>query len=116
MITKNKSDISRSEQVLLNKSVDDLFDILATENMEFVPANATTTAQLRRKVTKSLQQKIVVSGDYTYICLARPGTPEAGAYWQIKRIDTTGNILYADANDNFDNVASDPTGLTYAYS
>lgn len=62
--------------------------------------------------------KIVESGDLTYICTAAPGTALATAKWQCKLIDesTAGTTLitWADGNLNFDNVATDPTGLTYS--
>jgi hypothetical protein len=116
MITKNKSDISRSEQIVLNRSMDDQFEVMATEGLEYIPANGANVAALQRKVTETLQMQIIESGTYTYICLARVGTPLSDAYWQIKRIDASGNIMYADANENFDNIATDPTSLSYSYS
>lgn len=63
-----------------------------------------------------LQTKILTSGDYTYICKAAVGTPEATAKWKIYRIDSAGSKMYADGNADFDNVATDPTALTYSYS
>ena len=38
-ITKNKSDISRSEQIVLNRSVDDKFDVLAVELVGYDPSS-----------------------------------------------------------------------------
>jgi len=40
-ITKNKSDISRSEQIVLNRSVDDSFDVLAVELVGYDPTSQT---------------------------------------------------------------------------
>lgn len=61
---------------------------------------------------------IVVSGDYTYICKAPVGTAEASAAWSCKRIDGsvsgTTKIKWADGDDSYDNVATDPTALSYS--
>jgi hypothetical protein len=63
-----------------------------------------------------LQVKVVESGGYTYYCLATPGTAVATAGWRIMREDATGNVLFCDADDLFDNVASSPESLVYSYS
>jgi len=60
--------------------------------------------------------KITESGVYTYIAKAPVGTAQSSAAWQAFRLDETSGmiLLYADGNDNFDNVATDLTSLTYA--
>ena len=62
--------------------------------------------------------KITVSGSYTYIGIAAPGTAQATAKWQCKRIDEsvsgTTIITWADGSANFDQVATDLTALTYS--
>ena len=67
---------------------------------------------------KNYAQKIVVATVYTYICLAEPGTAEASALWSISRIEDLGSgnsvITWADGNSKFDNVATDPTALSYS--
>jgi hypothetical protein len=62
------------------------------------------------------QVKIVESGGYTYVCFATVGTSVAASAWRIFRVDSTGNVLYADADDSYDNIATDPTLLNYSYS
>lgn len=118
MITKNTPDIKRSEQDILNRSKDDEFEVLAFENLEYVPANANNVASLRRKTTENLAQRV---DDYTtaniiYIGIARVGTPTSDAYWQIQKIDeTTGTVItWADGNDNFDNIWDNRTSITYS--
>lgn len=70
------------------------------------------------KFTDSVKQtvKITESGNYTYIAKAKIGTDQSSASWQVLRIDeTTGTIiLWADGNENFDNIATDLTSLTYS--
>lgn len=52
---------------------------------------------------------------YTYIASALPGSSDAAAVWQIKRLTNTDNtIIWADGDGNFDNVWNDRASLTYA--
>jgi hypothetical protein len=71
---------------------------------------------LVKQEADDLQIKIVNDGTYTYICKARVGTAESEASWKIYRIDATGNKMYADADLIYNNIATDPTILTYSYS
>lgn len=59
--------------------------------------------------------KVTIVGLVTYVGIATPGTIQATAKWQVKKIDeTTGTIItWADGNANFDNVATDLTALTF---
>lgn len=59
----------------------------------------------------------VVSDSITYLGYADPGTSNADALWQIKRVTTTGDDLlieYADGDANFDNVWNDRATLSYS--
>lgn len=70
-----------------------------------------------KRIEETLYQtKIVSSGGYTYICRSLVGTSEATAGWQIKRIDAAGSTMFADADTKYDNIATDPTSLSYSYS
>jgi biopolymer transport protein ExbD len=88
-----------SEQYILNKSYDESYHTLVFQLLS-TPMNI----------------KITTSGNYTYVAKAPVGTAQASASWQAFRIDeTTGMIiLYADANGNYDNVATDLTALSYS--
>ena len=60
-------------------------------------------------------------GDYKYIGKAPPGTPEATAGWQVKRIDLTDTggdveILWAGGNAEFTNTWTGRLGYTYTPS
>lgn len=51
----------------------------------------------------------------TYVCEAAPGSRTQDAVWRISRLNTTtGQLTYADGNANFDNIADNRAGLTYA--
>jgi hypothetical protein len=70
---------------------------------------------MRNQDRINLSKKIITDGAYTYICSAPPGADEATAVWQIKRVDSSNGakIMWCDGDDNFDNIATDPTGLNY---
>ena len=51
----------------------------------------------------------------TYTCEAQPGSLSSAAVWQISKYqDSTGIMLWADGNANFDNIADDRATLTYS--
>lgn len=106
----NKPDVNRSEQGVLNWSFDEVFRVLAVMSLGSDGQNAI------RQDADDQQMKIVSSGGYTYICKAAVGTAEASALWKIFRLDSNGSKMYADGNANYDNIASDPTALTYSYT
>jgi hypothetical protein len=72
---------------------------------------------MRNQDRLNLSKKIVIDGANTYICSAQTAAVEADAVWQIKKVAVSGGttvITWADGDDLFDNVATDPTGLDYA--
>lgn len=65
----------------------------------------------------SATTKITESGADTYIGKAAVGASQASAVWQAQKIAVSGSnttILWADGNDNYDNVATDLTALSYS--
>jgi hypothetical protein len=70
--------------------------------------------------TLSLEYNVKITSpdaNTTYIGLAFPGTAQASAFWQCKKILTSGTtttITWADGDLNFDNVATDLTALSYS--
>lgn len=99
-----------SEQEVLNKSYDKDFKTLVFQPMGY------DGNQLIRQEASDIQTKIITSGDYTYICKAPVGTAVASAGWKIYRVDSAGSRMYADGDADYDNVATDPTSLTYSYT
>jgi|SRR3990172_2730626 len=71
---------------------------------------------LQRSLADSMAIKITEVGDVTYIALAAPGTAQATAKWQVRKLDqTTGIIItFAGGTANFDQVATDLTTLSYS--
>ena len=58
-----------------------------------------------------------ISKNEEYIGKAVPGSVESAAVWQCQKIEKIGldeTITWADGDDNFDNVATDLTTLTYS--
>lgn len=53
----------------------------------------------------------------TYVGTAAIGVSGSDAFWQIKKLTTSGTVLtisWADGNDWFDNVWDDRTTLSYS--
>lgn len=101
-----------SEQTILEKSFDPTYEVLSIQGYGF------DGSSLQRVISDAVAQKITVSGDYTYIAIAPPGTAQATAGWQAKRIDEsvagTTVFTWADGDANFDNTATDLTALSYS--
>lgn len=62
-----------------------------------------------------LAVKVTEVSPNTYIAKSKPGTSQSDPYWQCMKINETSGavITWADGNDNFDNLATDLTGLDY---
>jgi hypothetical protein len=60
--------------------------------------------------------KVTEVGAVTYLGKAAPGSAEASAVWQVKKIDCTSGvkITYAGGNAGFSNVATDLTILSFS--
>lgn len=59
-------------------------------------------------------QKIDDTGTYTYIGKAVPASLTSGAVWQIKRIDTSGNTLFAGGVATFTQIWDNRASLSYS--
>ena len=94
----------------MNAGYDQDFDMPAVENLGYDGQN------LQRMNAGNLQIYSTSGAGYTYFCFSAPGTALATAKWQVFRVGTGANLLYADHNANYDNIATDPTLLTYNYS
>ena len=98
-----------TEQEILNSSFD---ESLGVSMVEIINADGSLSSGGYKGA-----KKITTSGTTTYIASAAPGTAQATAKWQVKRISVSGAdtlIEWADGNTNFDNSATDLTTLTYA--
>jgi len=63
---------------------------------------------------------VKVDGNDTYVMKASTGTTalSGSAVWQVKKISDDGvttEIMFADGNSNFDNIAADYLTLTYSF-
>lgn len=55
-------------------------------------------------------------GDIIYLGEAQPNSLQSDPAWKIRRVDLSGSvisILFADSNNNLDNVWNDREALTY---
>lgn len=103
--------IKDSEQIILNKSFDPDFNILAVESLSYDGVNLTRT------ITKDLiiYWDDTTTANTTYIGKARPGTTIATALWQIKKVDnSTKNVTWADGTSDFTKTWTNRA--TYSYS
>ena len=66
-------------------------------------------------ITTNLTLRLIESGVYTYVGEAIIGSDESDPVWKVKRIDEASGviILWADGNENFDNVWSNYASLVY---
>lgn len=58
-----------------------------------------------------------VSSSIMYIGEAAIPVAESAAFWRIRKFETTGTVtkmLWADGDENFDNVWADRTTLSYS--
>lgn len=59
----------------------------------------------------------IVSGSITYVAKAVVGASTANSVWQVMKMNETSGfpiITWADGNENFDNVATDLTALSFS--
>jgi len=62
----------------------------------------------------TLIYKITKVGTTNYVGFALPGSAESSAVWQCEKVLADATITWADGNQNFDNISSDLTALTYS--
>ena len=58
--------------------------------------------------------RVASDATYTYVGEAAVGAAESDAVWRIQRVDSSGNVTWADGNANFDNVWVNYASLTYS--
>jgi len=106
----NRPKIHTPEHIL-NKSFDNDYQILMVQGVVEDGAG-----NLVRQNSTDMATKITTVGDITYMGFAKPGTDEASAVWQARKVDTSSGVVvtWADGNADFDNVATDLTALSYS--
>lgn len=78
-----------------------------------MPEIVTSTARAVELTTKLDE----ASENVIYIGIAKLGSLDSEAKWQIRKIETSGNlttILYADGDRRFDNIWDNRASLTYS--
>ena len=107
-ITKTDDKINKTVQEMENLSFDTTYNVLARESLGH------DGVSMQRKNADNMAVKIATSGTDTYVGFAAPGTALATEKWQAMKIDTDGNVSWADGNSDFDNAATDLTSLDYS--
>ncbi len=102
----------------INDDVEGLFD--TTQKVE-AELNAQAIINLSKEIplfvtsaAENLIQKIDDTGTYTYVGLAIPQSTGSQAVWKIKRIDLTGNLLFAAGVATFTQVWDNRASLSYS--
>lgn len=97
-----------------------LFKLIPTKLSDGVLAKYDQADEYGNKKTTDsavlFARKETVVAAVTYVAEALPGTLQATAGWRVRKEDaTTGLVItWADGDNNFDNVATDLTTLTYS--
>lgn len=102
--------VTATEQYIQNSSFDPDSKTIVVLPLGFDGVNVV------KQPSQALAMKVVQSGDITYMAFAAPGTAEATAKWQVKKIDASGGVVttWADGNSNYDNAATDLAALSYS--
>ncbi len=89
-------------------------------NVSLAVTGPLTDAQLRASavIVRPTNYSVIVddttTAGFTYVCKAVIGTASSAASWQIVKIpDGTTPSLWADSNENFDNIADNRAALSY---
>jgi hypothetical protein len=107
-VNKRMHKIQESTQNIANQSFDDLLGVSVAEIVGF------DGQKIQRITADQLTFAVYNTGGYTYVCEASPGTATSADKWRVLRIDSAGRGLYADGNEDFDNVADDYATLSYS--
>lgn len=128
----SKRDVTISYE---NATADKYLNVRLTDGIKFYSAFSTGGSSGGREggATESKQDDIITAiegiggvtnyttriatvGSLTYIGNAAIGSATSGAVWQIKRLDATSGLikLWADGNDNYDNIWDNRASLSYS--
>ena len=106
-----------TSQYIDNMSFDPDFNVTS---VEVVGEDATAGVLRRVKVgpTGEIEDtnytlRIYSSGTDTYIAEALAGSSTASAVWRVQKVDSSGNILFADGDTKFNNIADNYLTISY---
>lgn len=107
--------IKDSEQVVLNKSFDPDFDVLAVENLVYNPATNTMDRQDPSGSTPMAVQIDDTNDPVIYIGKAPIGSATSSAVWQVVKLDTTSGLVkkWADGDASYNNIWDNRASLSY---
>lgn len=114
-------------ELVQGQSVDMLVDVHEPATIEVVPNCVLTQAILDRLAAleaggvpfaESIPDEVAYSADYSLVYVGRTDTDDktpTSAIWQIYRYHVASNTwMYADGDEQFDNIWSDREVLTYS--
>lgn len=99
-----------TSQYIDNMSFDDTYKVRVALPLELDPSGT-----VKLKVTDNLALKFIVDGTKTYVGEATIGSLTSGALWRVFMFDSsTGQIKWADGNENFDNIFDNYLTLNFS--
>lgn len=101
-------DTKQSPQNILNNVYDRVNMALVVTGYGYAGSSS-----LQRMEADNLSILVVTSGSDTFIGEAAPGTSAATAAWKAYKVDSSGNLTYADGDAEFNNVGANLASLTY---
>ena len=109
-MAQNTKVIEYSEQNILNRSYDRDLGLLLFLAWGYNGQSAQVA------LADSMAVKSTEVGNTTYFAFAAPGTAQSTNKWQAFKIDDTDGMVltWADADSEFDNIATDLTALSYS--
>jgi len=114
-MSANKNPHARTSQEMDNLSFDDTYNqntqlMLGEDGATLRKVAVNTDGTLK---TPELTLRAYNDGTYDYIAEAQPASATSAAVWRIIRVDSSGNIIYADGDTNFDNIADNYSSISY---
>lgn len=101
-------DTHRSEQVVLNKSFDEDFDVLAEEQLGY------DGQQLVRQRANASAVRYDASGGY--VGYAAAGSPTSSPVWQITKLDLSSGVVvtFANGSSDYNQIWDNRASLSYS--
>ena len=101
--------IKHTSQAIDNWSFDETYN-----QATILPVEEDPNGTLIRKTTSNLAVRIYTDGTDTYVAEATPGALTGNSVWRVQKIDTNGNVTWADGDTDFNNEADNYLTLSYS--
>lgn len=94
--------------------VDEKGNVLRQKDIQVFGGGGGSSSDVKELLfEKNCAQRIYTADGYTYIAKANPGATTDKPVWKIKRVDSVGNITWANGDSGRSNVADDYATINY---